>query len=118
MINPERDAHTDKGFEKTSIFKGNGESHLYSIPSLIVMGFFFVSAAIFVGSVRSREIVLPLGRVLDTSSRVRTVTCRSAQILTNRELNATDFRACSANSSCSIYPKRSFPSRQTFIFCV
>lgn len=84
MINPKRDAHTEKKvLRKTSSFRDNGESHLYSIPSLIVMGFFFVSAAIFAGSLRSREIVLPAGRVLDTSSRVRTVTCKSAQILTN-----------------------------------
>ena len=48
-------------------------AHLYSTPSLMVIGFFFVSRSLVV-FLRSKTIFLPAGSVGESSSRVRTVT--------------------------------------------
>jgi hypothetical protein len=47
-------------------------ANLYSIPSLIMMGFFFVSASLAV-SLKSKMIDLWRGKVGESSSSVRTV---------------------------------------------
>lgn len=49
-----------------------GDTHLYSTPSLMWMGFFLVSAS-FAVSARSKTSFLPAGSVGESSSRVRTV---------------------------------------------
>lgn len=77
-------------------------SYWYSIPSLIVTGFFFVSVATFAGSFRSRAIVLPAGRVSDTSSRLRTVTSRIFRSRPMERDTATYFRTCSGLGCSSI----------------
>ena len=48
-------------------------THLYSTPSLMMMGFFLVSASLAL-SARLKTIFFPGGSVGDSSSRVRTVT--------------------------------------------
>lgn len=80
MVHFECDAHADK--REIDDNGEKGDTHLYSTPSLIIMGFFLVSAS-FAVSASSKTSFLPGGSVGELSSRVRTVTWRKRALNTS-----------------------------------
>ena len=84
-----------------------------------MIGFFFVSASLAV-SFRSNTIFFPNGKVEEPNSRVRTVTYNKNDEydFSKRRVVLTCFRATGRFSRPWNNAERSFPTSQTFIFCI